>query len=96
MRQDIKREMLEYFKNIPNPTPQESRFLLYLDTEIDFFDIIYVSRDDIYAVEYDASCLSDKQMERLADKIGDCYCNNGFWDDLASLLDDMEIPKLEQ
>lgn len=94
MRQDIKREMLEYFKNISSPTSQENRFILYLQTEVDFFDITSVSRDDIYEKGYDADCVSDAQMERLADKMADHYCNNGFWDDLECLLDDMGIPKM--
>lgn len=95
MRQDIKREMLEYFQNISNPTSQENRFMLYLQTEVDFFNITSVSRDDIYEKGYDAECVSEAQMERLADQMAECYCNNGFWDDLDSLLDDMGIPKLK-
>lgn len=95
MRQDIKREMLEYFQNISNPTSQENRFILHLQTEVDFFNITSVSRDDIYEKGYDAECVSEAQMERLADKMAECYCNNGFWDDLDSLLDDMGIPKLK-
>lgn len=94
MRYDIKREMLEYFKNIPSPTSQENRFILYLQSEVDFFDITSVARDDIYEKGYDADCVSEAQMERLADKMGEYYCNNGFWDDLEFFLEDMKIPKL--
>lgn len=96
MRQDIKREMLEYFKNISSPTSQENRFILYLQTEVDFFDITSVSRDDIYEKGYDADYVSEAQMERLADKMAEYYCNNGFWDDLDSLLDNMGVPKLNK
>ena len=94
MRPDIKREMLEYFKNISSPTSQENRFILYLQTEVDFFDIASVAREDIYERGYDAACVSDAQMECIAANMAESYCNNSFWDDLESLLDDMGIPKL--
>ena len=96
MRSSIKREMLEYFKNISSPTPQENRFILYLQTDVELFDIIGLSRDDIYEKGFDADCVSDDQMGHLADKLADYYCNNGFWDDLECLLEDMGIPKLNE
>ena len=95
MRQDIKHEMLEYFKNIPDRTSQENRFLLHLQSEVDFFDITSVTRDDIYERGYDASCLSDEQMDIVAGAMAEAYCNNDFWFDLDDILDDMRIPKLQ-
>ena len=94
MRQDIKREMLEYFRNIPNPTLLEIRFILYLESELTCFGITSLSREDIYDRGYDASKISDDQMERLADRMADCYCDNSFWIDLVILLDEMNVPKL--
>ena len=94
MRQDIKREMLEYFRNIPTPTLQEIRFSLHLESEVTCFDITSLSREDIYGRGYDASKISDDQMERLADRMADCYCDNSFWIDLVILLDEMNVPKL--
>lgn len=92
MRQDIKREMLEYFRNISSPTKQEDRFRLHLESEVTCFDITSLSREDIYDRGYDASKISDAQMERLADKMADCYCDVSFWIDLGVLLDKMNIP----
>ena len=94
MRQDIKREMLEYFRNIPTPTLQEIRFGLHLESEVTCFGITSLSREDIYDRGYDASKISDDQMERLADRMADCYCDNRFWIDLVILLDEMNVPKL--
>ena len=93
MRQDSKREILEYFKNIPNPTPQEDKLRLRMESEVMYFNITSVSHDDVCERGYDASKISDAQMERLADKMADCYCDNGFWIDLDILLDEMDIPK---
>lgn len=95
MRQDIKREMLEYFRNISSPTSQEDRFRLHLESEVTCFDITSLSREDVCNRGYDASKVSDLQMERLADKMADCYCDNSFWIDLDILLDEMSIPKLK-
>lgn len=95
MRQDIKREMLEYFRNISSPTSQEDRFRLHLESEVTCFDITSLSREDVCSRGYDASKMSDAQMERLAGKMADCYCDNSFWIDLDILLDEMSIPKLK-
>lgn len=95
MRQDIKREMLEYFRNISSPTSQEDRFRLHLESGVTCFDITSLSREDVCNIGYDASKMSDAQMERLADKMADCYCDNSFWIDLDILLDEMSIPKLK-
>lgn len=93
MRLGIKREMLEYFKNISSPTPQENRFILYLQTEVELFDIIGLSRDDIYDKGYDAGDMSDSQMEDLAEQLAICY-STYFEHDFDILLDEMNISKL--
>lgn len=95
MRTDIKQEMLDYFKNKPNRTEQENRFLLYLQNEIEFFNITSVSRDDVNELNFDGANMTDAQMERLADKMEDAYLANGYWDDMRLCLEDMEIPKLQ-
>lgn len=95
MRTDIKQEMLEYFKNKSNRTEQENRFLLYLQNEIEFFNITSVSRDDVNELSFDGANMTDSQMERLADKMEDAYLANGYWDDMRLCLEDMEIPKLQ-
>lgn len=95
MRTDIKQEMLDYFKNKSNRTEQENRFLLYLQNEIEFFNITSVSRDDVNELNFDGANMTDAQMERLADKMENAYLANGYWDDLRLCVEDMEIPKLQ-
>ena len=96
MRIDIKREILEYFKNKTNRTPQENRFLLYMQTEIDSFDITGVSRDDVDELGYDGANMTDAQMEYLATKMSDSYCDNGFWEDMKFQIDNMRISRLNE
>lgn len=95
MQTDIKQEMLAYFKDKPNRTEQENRFLLYLQNEAEFFDITSVSRDDVNELNFDGANMTDSQMERLADKMENAYLANGYWDDMRLCLEDMEISKLQ-
>lgn len=94
MRQDIKQEMLDYFKNKSDRTEQENRFLLFLQNEVEFFNITSVSRDDVNELNFDGANMTDAQMERLADKMENAYLANGYWDDLRLCAEYMGIPKL--
>lgn len=93
MQTDIKQEMLAYFKDKTDRTEQENRFLLYLQNEVEFFDIASVSRDDVNELNFDGANMTDAQMNRLADKMENAYLANGYWDDMRFCLEDMEIPK---
>ncbi len=94
MRYEIKKELLEYFKAIPDRTAQENRLCLHLQNDIESFDITGVCRDDIDGIGYDGANMTDAQMDRLATKMEDSYIDNGFWVDMKCHLEDMGIPKL--
>lgn len=93
MQTDIKQEMLTYFKDKSDRNEQENRFLLHLQNEIGFFNITSVSRDDVNELNFDGANMTNAQMNRLADKMGNAYLANGYWDDMRLCLEDMEIPK---
>lgn len=95
MQYEIKKELLEYFKAIPNKTAQENRLCLYLQNDIEFFEVTGLSRDDVDEIGYDGANMTDAQMERLASKLGDSYVENGFWEDLECHLEYMEIQKID-
>ena len=59
------------------------------------FEITSVSREDLDAAGFDTSDVDDSTMERLASKMGDAYCSNGFWIDLPIIAEYLEIPKKE-
>lgn len=57
------------------------------------FIVTEVSREDLEAIGYDTSEVSDDTMERLASKLGDDYCEQLFWISLDIMAEYMEIPK---
>ena len=57
------------------------------------FIVTQVSREDLEAIGYDTSEVSDDTMERLASKLGDDYCEQLFWTSLDIMAEYMEIPK---
>ena len=63
------------------------------DEPQEFFPITTVAREDLEQEGFDASKVDDATMQRLADKMGDAYCDDGFWVDLRILAEYLEIPK---
>lgn len=61
----------------------------------DSFVISKVSREDLEALGFDTSEVSDDTMERLANKLGDDYCEQLFWTSLDIIAEYLEIPKKE-
>jgi hypothetical protein len=59
------------------------------------FVVTRVSREDLEALGYDTSEVSDETMERLASKLGDDYCEQLFWISLDITAEYLEIPKKE-
>lgn len=57
------------------------------------FVITEVSREDLEALDFDTSNVSDETMERLASKLADDYCEQLFWTSLDIIAEYMEIPK---
>jgi len=60
------------------------------------YAITYVTKEDCESLGFDISMLTDKDMQDIADNLGQSYLNgNGeFWSDLESIL--IEVYKLEQ
>lgn len=59
----------------------------------DEFVISVLSRADLEALGFDVSNVDDDTMQRLADKLGDDYCEQLFWSSLKILAEYFEIPK---
>ena len=62
----------------------------------DSFVISRVSREDLEAIGFDTSNVSDSTMERLASRLGDDYCNQLFWISLDIMAEYFEIPRKKQ
>lgn len=61
----------------------------------DEFVISVLSRADLEALGFDVSNVDDDTMQRLADKLGDDYCEQLFWSSLKILAEYFEIPKIK-
>lgn len=57
------------------------------------FVISVLSRADLEALGFDVSNVDDDTMQRLADKLGDDYCEQLFWSSLKILAEYFEMPK---
>lgn len=96
MKHSLKRELLDYFNNIENKTTQENKLRLFLANDVEFFDISSVSREDVDETGFDGQNMTEEQMEHLADKMDRAYVENGFWQDVALIADNMGIDKISR
>ena len=58
------------------------------------FPIMHISREDVASRGYDTSNISDEDMTELARKMGNAYCEDGYWEDMAIIADYLNIPKI--
>lgn len=82
--QDIKK----HFESIENKTTDENILLSRIEDELQFAPIAFVSRDDIEALGYNADDITDRELQMVANKMGDFYNEYGDYNgDLQSALD---------
>lgn len=62
----------------------------------EYFEITSVSREDLEQAGFDTSKVDDATMKRLASKMADAYCDNGFWVDLEIIAEALEIPAIAE
>lgn len=60
----------------------------------EFFNCLLLTRDDLTEVGFDAETLTDAQMERLAQKIGES-CMEEFWASLEFFAKKYGLPQTE-
>lgn len=96
MQHSLKKELLDYFNKIEDRTSQENRLRLFLANDVEFFDISSVSREDVDETGFDGQNMTEDQMEHLSNKMDRAYVEDGFWQDIASIADDMGIDKISK
>ena len=79
-----------YFKAIQNPTDEEKRIQALLAEG--FFPITSVCRDDLRARHFDADKVTDEQMQELARRMANDYCEQLFWDSMEIIAEAVGIP----
>lgn len=52
------------------------------------FSISRLSREDLEQLGFDTSDIDDKTMQRIADKLGDDYCEQLFWTSLEIIAEE--------
>ncbi len=58
------------------------------------FPITSVCRQDLEGIGFNTSKVDDADMEYLANKMADAYCDMGFWEDLKIIAEErLKIPK---
>ena len=62
---------------------------------VESFPITSVSRADLEQKGYDTSKITDKQMEILAKKMADDYCEQLFWSSMDIIAEHLGFPKIE-
>lgn len=60
---------------------------------MNIFPISCLSRDDLHDIGYNPDKLTDEQMNVLAQKMGEDYCEQLFWTSLESMANIYKIPK---
>lgn len=60
------------------------------------FQITSVSREDLIMVGFDTVNVTDEQMEQLASKMADDYCEQLFWEHLPVIAEIVGIPRNEK
>lgn len=60
------------------------------------FCISRLSREDLDSIGFDTSDIDDKTMQKLAEKLGDDYCEQLFWSSLEIIAEEgFNIPRKE-
>ena len=82
--QDIKK----HFENIEDKSVYEKHLLSRIEYELQFAPIAFVSRDDIEVLGYNTDNVTDRELQMIANKMGDYYFEYGDYNgDLQSALD---------
>ena len=83
-----------YFESKDVLTAPERQILNDLRLVEDQYPVAVVSRADLDGIGFAACKISDSRMEELADKLGDDYSDQLFWESLQVIADSMELPRL--
>ena len=65
-----------------------------LTAALPYFQITVIHRDDLQSLGFDAAKVSDADMESLAGKMADDYCNQLFWESMELIAEEVvKIPR---
>jgi hypothetical protein len=84
----LKRDIFDYFKSKENPTDKEKLLLRRTKSELDYFDVTSVCRDDVFSQcpNIDVAKIDDCSMEYIANKLGDSLMDD-YWISLDVIVE---------
>lgn len=94
MNQDLKHRLHSYFSAIENPTAEEKLMKEELEGRLSFFKITSVHRDDLFEAGYNGALADDSQMDTIAGKLSNDYCEQLFWVALPIIAEYAGVPEL--
>ncbi len=69
--------------------------MIFVPIEVmDRFKCVILSREDFDAIDRDASGLSNEQLSRISQKIGETMVEEYFWESLEFWADELNLPYL--
>ena len=77
MVRELMQDLKIYFNNIKNPSEGERQLLKQLNAG--YFVITSVHRNDLARTGFDVEKISDNDMDKLAEKMADDYCNQSWF-----------------
>ena len=94
MSRQLTEDLYQYFEQKTNPTPDENYLLARLTDELPYFPISHICRDDLEGKGFDISNVTDSDMSRLADKLGNDYHEQLYSISMEIIAEDsIGIPK---
>ena len=83
MVRELMQDLKIYFNNIKNPSERERQLLNQLNAG--YFVITSVHRNDLARTGFDVKKISNNDMDKLAEKIANDYCNQLFWESMETI-----------
>lgn len=94
MVRELYQRLREYFNNLPEPTEEERQFIRELNAG--YFPITSVHRNDLEGQGFDVEKISDDDMQNLAEKMADDYCEQLFWPSMEIIAGEiLSFPKVK-
>lgn len=85
-----------YKKAYPNSIEVEDAIFVPCE-DMDEFLVTSVAREDFESKGYDASGLTNEQMENIAGHLGEAYCEyGGFWENIDYWAEEYNLPRLSK
>jgi len=94
MHRQLLKDIHYYLCSIPEKSKDELSLIQRIESDLNYFPITYVHRDDLKSKGFDVSKIDDAEMEKLASKLSDDYCEQLFWGSLVIIADQaLDFPK---